>query len=400
MNAAGLRILLMAEGSTLAHVGRPLVLARLLHQAGAEVVLARPPDYDWMTANEPFHVVDLGIQRPAEFARRLDAGKPLYEFDTLRQYVEDDLVLLREHRPDVVIGDFRLSLSVSARLERIPYATLCDAYWSPEAPLEPTLPVFPWTRFVPIPLAQAIFRQVAPLAFRIHARPMERLRRHYGLSSLGHDLRLCYTDADLRLFANPRALFPNVREHAGAAFIGPLAWSPAASDLPSLKQPGSPLVYVTMGSSGAPEVLAALLPALERFDCDIVLTTAGKPLPAGLDASRARIFDFLPGDRVCAQANLVICNGGSPSTNQALNHGVPVLGVARNMDQFLNMRAIEKFGAGLLLRADKTSSRVIESTLFRLMATDTFFHLAGQLRRPDQETTATAELLTRLCMLV
>lgn len=392
MNAAGLRILLMAEGSTLAHVGRPLVLARLLHHAGAEVVLARPSGYAWMTTDEAFEIVELHTQPPAEFTRRLDAGKPLYALDTLRGYVEDDLELLRRYRPDAVIGDFRLSLSVSARLAHIPYATLCDAYWSPEAPLAPTLPVFPWTRFVPLGLAQALFRRIAPLAFRLHARPMEQLRRLHGLSDFGHDLRLCYTDADLRLFANPRELFPHVREHAGAAFVGPLAWSPEGAELPQLKSPDRPLVYVTMGSSGSPEVLRAMLPALEKFDCDIVLTTAGKPLPKGLNPGRARIFDYLPGERVCAQASLVVCNGGSPTTNQALTHGVPILGIPQNMDQFLNMRVIERAGAGLMLRTDRIDQRVLQRTLAKLLNEPGFKAQALTLRCTEDERTRAAHL--------
>ena len=100
-----------------------------------------------------------------------------------------DRKLIQEVRPRAIIGDYRLSLSVSARLERLPYATICDAYWSPETPLAPILPVFPWTQFAPLGLSQALFRHVAPLAFRIHARPMERLRRSYGLSGFVGDLR-------------------------------------------------------------------------------------------------------------------------------------------------------------------------------------------------------------------
>ena len=392
MNVERLRILLLAEGSTLAHVGRPLVVARLLHRAGAEVVLARPSHYAWMTAGESFPVVELAAQAPEEFARRLDSGRPLYALDTLRQYVEDDRALLRQQRPDAVIGDFRLSLSVSARLERVPYATLCDAYWSPETPLDPILPVFPWTRFLPLAVVQPLFRSVAPIAFRLHARPMEELRRLHGLSGYGHDLRLCYTDADLRLFANPRALFPQVREHAGAAFIGPLAWSPDFAELPKLKSPDHALIYVTMGSSGSPEVLRALLPALEKFDSDIVLTTAGKPLPKGLNPGRARIFDYLPGERVCAQASLVVCNGGSPTTNQALAHGVPILGIPQNMDQFLNMRAIEHAGAGLMLRTDRIEQRVLQRSLARLLNEPGFKVQAHTLRCTDDERTRAALL--------
>lgn len=377
------RFLFIAEGATLAHVGRPLVLARALHLAGFEVVFARPPAYDWMTRGDGFRTVDLATQAPAEFARRLDRGKPLYDHATLERYVADDLALLREHRPDAVIGDFRLSLSVSARLAGVRYATICDAYWSPEAPLEPALPVFWWTPFLPLAFTEPIFRRIAPLAFRLHAEPMEALRRAHGLPALGHDLRRCYTDADLRLFANPAALFPDVVPHAGAAFVGPLAWAPATMAVPPLGDSGKPLIYVTMGSSGATNVLDTVLNALAERDCEVVVTTAGRPLAIEVDRSRFHVFDYLPGDLVCARASLVVCNGGSPTTNQALMHGVPVLGIARNMDQFLNMRAIERFGAGLTVRADRTTTSSLWLALDELLETSPARQRADLLRDAD-----------------
>ena len=347
------RVLFFAEAATLAHVGRPLVLARALAAAGWQVTFARPTSCAWMTANDDFETLDLVCQPAAEFARRLDAGRPLYDLDTLQRYVADDLALLERVQPDLVIGDFRLSLSVSARLAGIPYATICDAYWSPEAPLDPVLPVLPFTRFVPIPVAERVFRAVAPIAFRLHARPMEALRRAHGLPGFGHDLRLCYTDADLRLFANPPELFPDVTPHAGAQFIGPIAWSPPGS-LPT-GFPDGGHVYVSMGSSGSTAVLAALFEALRSSERPVVVTTAGRPTPRPAAPSPIHLHDFLPGEVAMRGAGLVICNGGSPTTNQALRAGVPVVGIPLNMDQFLNMRAISRQGLGHSVRADRAT---------------------------------------------
>ena len=220
------RILFFAEGATLAHVARPLVLARQLDITAFEILFARPSGFRWLTGDSGLAELDLDCQDAAIFARRLDRGLPLYDFPTLNRYVQADLALIDQVNPDVVIGDFRLSLSVSARLRKVPYITICDAYWSPESALTPMLPAMSFTPYVPLSLASALFRRVAPLAFRIHALPMERLRRRYGLPSFGHDLRYGYTDADLRLFANSPALFPEIRRTATADFVGPIAWSP------------------------------------------------------------------------------------------------------------------------------------------------------------------------------
>lgn len=405
MAASKAKVLFLAEGATLAHVGRPLVLAKQLDREGFGVTIARPSSFAWLTANVPFRTLDLWCQDARTFAQRLDRGQPLYDSSTLQRYVEDDLALLDGEKPDVVVGDFRLSLSVSARLRSIPYITICDAYWSPECTLSAPLPVLPFTRFTPIPVAEFLFRRISPLAFRLHALPMNRLRQRYGLPSLGYDLRRCYTEADLRLFANFPALFPEVQASDRAKFIGPLAWSPPAMNLDFIGDE-EPLIYVTMGSSGNVDVLATLIPVLEKKGIRIVVASAGKPLPDGLASKSVKIFDYLPGEQLCKRARLVVCNGGSPTTNQALVNGVPVLGIPQNMDQFLNMGAIERFGAGLLVRADRANETSLRSAIDALLGELRFKlralqlaetvkgddslapvlaeHIAGLLSRPNQ----------------
>ncbi len=382
------RVLFLAEGATLAHVGRPLVLAQGLDKSAFDVTFARPLGFSWLTANTDFRVLDLECQSTQTFAQRLERGQPLYDFETLDRYAQADLALIDAIQPDVIVGDFRLSLSVSARLCSVPYITICDAYWSPERPLQPMLPVMNFTPYVPLALAETVFRAIAPLAFRLHARPMEALRKRYGLPSLGHDLRLCYTDADLRLFANIPALFPEVCRTASADFLGPIAWSPPDRTDLRLPDGDGPLVYVTMGSSGDPRVLATLIPLLEAVGARTMIATAGKTLPPDIiGLNRTLVYDFLPGDQLCRMAQLVVCNGGSPTTNQALVHGVPVLGIANNMDQFLNMRAIEAYGAGLLLRADRIDRTGLGRALNRFSDSKLFSECATQLAqsfRPSQ----------------
>lgn len=372
MPASSLKVLFFAEGATLAHVARPYVVAQSLSPEAFEVVFARPSSFAWLTAGSGLRTIDLPCQDAKVFARRLEHGRPLYDYATLAAYVEQDLALIETERPDVVIGDFRLSLSVSARLRNVPYVTICDAYWSPEYPSRPPLPVLSFTRFTPIPLASLLFRHIAPLAMRLHTLPLERLRAHHGLPSLGHDLRRCYTDADLRLFANFPELFPEVAESETATFIGPISWSPAANASLELTTAGRPLVYVTMGSSGDIGVLGSVIEAVGSFDCDIVVSTAGRSVPGKVRASSTRLFDYLPGEQVCERASLVVCNGGSPTTNQALAQGVPVLGIASNMDQFLNMRAVEEFGAGILVRGDRARPERIRTAAQALLTHPAF----------------------------
>ncbi|WP_301100853.1 nucleotide disphospho-sugar-binding domain-containing protein [Propionivibrio sp.] len=350
------KVLFFAEGATLAHVVRPLALARALDPDRFEVTFCRPSAYKWLTSDVKFRVVDLECQSGSVFVRRLEKLARLYDFATLMRYVDDDLALIDAEQPDVIVGDFRLSLSVSARLRAIPYITVCDVYWSPENSASLPLPVLGITRYLPISVVEPLFRPMSGFASRWHALPMERLRARYGLPSLGFDLQRCYTDADLRLFADIPMLFPKVYPGADAAYIGPITWFPSQGADPGVFDDDGPLVYVTMGSSCNSRLLGRIISILEQLDCQVMVTTAGNALTFKPTSARTRVFDYLPDDLLCQHAQLVVCNGDSATTNQALVNGVPVLGVARNMDQFLNMQAVERFGAGLLVRADRASS--------------------------------------------
>jgi UDP:flavonoid glycosyltransferase YjiC (YdhE family) len=386
MPARRRKILFFAEGATLAHVARPFLLANSLDAGRFDITFARPAAFSWLTADAAFPVANLPCLDATAFARKLEHGAPLYDYTILRDYVATDLDLIDTAKPDVIVGDFRLSLSVSARLRGIPYITICDAYWSPEQPLNPPLPVLAFTPYVPIPLAQGLFRWIAPLAMRRHAAPLERLRAEHGLTSLDHDLRRCYTDADLRLLANFPDLYPEVKPSPHAAFIGPIAWSPEYRGGLDFLAEGAPYIYVTMGSSGDPRVLSTLIPVLERTGMNVLVASAGKPLRTDRFSSATRVFDYLPGDLLCRHAHWVVCNGGSPTTNQALANGVPVLGIARNMDQFLNMRAIESSGAGLVLRADRVNEARLRQVITRLLGDASFARRADLLARDTSPT--------------
>ncbi len=95
----------------------------------------------------------------------------------------------------------------------------------------------------------------------------------------------------------------------------------------------------------------------------------------------------------------MICNGGSPTTQRALTAGVPVLGIADNLDQYLNMQAVAASGAGRLLRSGKASVDTLRESVAALLADEESVRaaqrLAGEFTRYDA-TNRFAGLLDRL----
>jgi UDP:flavonoid glycosyltransferase YjiC (YdhE family) len=362
------KILFVAEAVTLAHVGRPLALAGMLDPHRYEVHFACAPGHEAMLAGAALTYWTLHSISSAQFLAALAAGSPVYDQATLRRYVEDDARLLAAVRPDVVVGDFRLSLSVSARLAAVPYVTVSNAYWSPYVRQHYCVPAIPLSRHLPLALADGLFRLVRPLAFAAHTVALNRVRRHYGLPSLGWDLRRIYTDADWTAYADIPELFAPLAMPPSHRYLGPVTWSPPVA-LPSwwdLLPSALPVVYVTLGSSGQGGLLSMVLDGLAKLPVTVIAATAGKAMPPSVPAN-VRMAAYLPGEEAARRASLVVCNGGSPTSQQALTAAVPVLGIAGNLDQFLNMHGIVAAGAGTLLRADRLSVAAVRDSAAALL---------------------------------
>ena len=393
-----MRVLMLAEAVTLAHVARPIALATGLAAQGIECTIATSPERrSWVeTAGLRF---DTMTSLPTSaFVQALARGRPVYSVQTLRDYVQGDLRLLEAHRPDAVIGDFRLSLSVSARLAQVPYFTLTNAYWSPFVRLPFPLPVLPLSRLLPLPVARALFSLGRHFAMPAHSRPLNQVRREHGLPSLGNDLRRVYTDADVVLYADEPQAFPMEPLPPTHHFLGPVLWSPPVALPPwwyDLRD-DLPIVYVTLGSSGDDEVLQRVLQALGDEPLQVIASTAGAVLSVEQFAPNVRCAPYLPGDQASARADLVVCNGGSMTTQQAIALGRPVLGIASNMDQFMNMTPLLQAGAGLCLRADRVTLAGVQAAVQELLGSAKAARSARDLGTRLQRSGAPADRLAEL----
>ena len=291
------RVLLVGEAVTLAHVARPIALARKLVARGYRPVLAADPRFAALCPAEEWDTAAIRSIPSADFLRALARGQPVYDLATLERYVADDLALLRAVRPSVVIGDFRISLAVSARLSGVPYINITNAYWSPYARPRWHAPTMPWSRHLPAALDDGLFRAARPLAFRLHARPMQALARRHGLPHAGKDLRHVYTDGDLTLYADSPAIVATYDRPSTHRYLGLIDWAPSAplppwwDALPATARP----IYVTLGSSGDVAKLPRVLAGLARLGCPVVVAMAGASAPASLPA-HVHVADYLPGE--------------------------------------------------------------------------------------------------------
>jgi UDP:flavonoid glycosyltransferase YjiC (YdhE family) len=368
------KILFVGEAMTLGNVARPLALACALDPDLYEVSFACDPRFQGLYPDLPFPTRAIHSISSQQFLRALAAGSPIYDAETLRRYVREDLEVIEESSPDAVVGCFRLSLAISARLANLPYLGITNACWSPYR--AESLPfVNPVLNMVG---PQSLLTAVKPLALAYHSLPFNKVCRENGVPTVGFDVRRVFTEADHALYSDVPELFPTSNLPTNHHYLGPIEWSagvepPWWDRVPADK----PEIYVTMGSSGRSDLLPKILDALSDLPVSLLVATAGRLDPGRLP-SNVFAAKFLPGKRAAARARLVLCNGG-PTALQALSVGAPVIGVAGNMNQTWNMEAIQKSGAGELLRAAELDAKTLRATVKKMLARSSYAQAAVAL---------------------
>jgi UDP:flavonoid glycosyltransferase YjiC (YdhE family) len=386
------RILFIAEAVTLAHVSRAYTLAKTLDPARYDVHAAWDPRYNSLLGELSFPFRPISSLPTEEFLQRVARGAPMHDAKTLSDYVDEDVATIRDLRPDVVVGDFRLSLAASARLTKVKHVAVANAYWSPYARQTFHFPEYdyPLSGLIGHRVARLLFDVFRPLGFAAHTRPLNKVLRKHRLPEIGGDIRTMYTFGDRTAYADIPELIPLFEAPETHTFIGAVLWSPKVP-VPawwSTLSGDRPIVYATPGSSGDGEMLSIVLDALSNLPVTVIAATAGRSRVAPLPAN-ACTADYLPGTDAAARASLVICNGGSPTTNQALAAGVPVLALAsNNMDQHLNMQAVRRSGAGEVLRARGVNPSAVRHAVERLMESPGYRPAAERLAAAHARTNA------------
>lgn len=335
-------ILFIGEAVSLAHVTRPLVLAQALDPLQYDIHFACDPRYESLVSALP------GIRYwpirsiPSEtFVKAADRGGLVLQKKDIESYISQELALFQKILPSLIISDFRFTISISAELSHIHYATLSNVHWSP----------YRIMGSYPIPkLARGstrrFFKRLMPWKQHDTTESFNSIRKRYGLP-LYKDFFDLATHGDYTLYTEPPDFIETLPLPGNHLFLGPILWSP---DVPKPAwwqtwDPTLPLIYITLGSTGIAKRMPEIVQVLRELPATIVVATAGrvklKNIPQNVYAA-----DYLPGMEICRLASVVVCNGGSATAYQALSQGTPVVGIWSNIDQYLTMMTIERTGAG------------------------------------------------------
>lgn len=336
-----MRFVLSAAGNTLSHLAKCLAVREALAARGHEVHLVTAASRSgFLRALDVPHEV---LPEPGDVDRAAAPTLAWFRAPRFEACVRAEADLLRRLRPDRVLGVFRFTGALSARLAGVPYDALVCGCMTPAC--DETLGFAagdPGER----EQAEAIafFRRAGA------ARAAPALAR-LGLAPADDAWALLLGD---RTFLWDTPEFQPLRRLEGLAHVGPIRWDGwpvdpgAAERLEALR---APVAVVAFGTGGAHGPVAARATAvLRRLGFSVALAAGSREHPAWpAPGPRFAAFDFLPVERALERAAVVACHGGQGIAFEGLRRALPLLVVPFQPEQSQNGRCLERLGCGVRL---------------------------------------------------
>ncbi len=176
-----------------------------------------------------------------------------------------------------------------------------------------------------------------------------------------------------------------------------------------------PLLYLTFGTvlgymSIAAGVYRTALRAVEAVEARVLLTVGRRfdPSLLGPLPPHVHVEPWVDQARVFAEADVVVCHGGSGTAYGALAAGLPLVMVPVFADQFENSRRISSYGAGRMVQTETLSpagsrrpiqdgdAPRITAAIEAVLEGDSYRRQALLLSRETAAAPSAAEVLERL----
>ena len=343
----------------LSSVTRQIMCARAFQERGFSVSFAGQGEFLEMAATEGFPVYELLSLDPKKFLRKLRSIEKGFssllqfarwawkEID-LERLVQQEVNLFRQVKPRMIISEERVTAVLSARITGLPHASLRNAYRTPYS-------VFPLLdmsdtvvgRVIPDP-SHAQYRLLKAFSRPFLWRMNRVLRAHGVRKPLNFDEYIASDDlvflCDVPEFS-PAGILPSTHH-----YVGPLFWKNGGNHPDWLKEfsPSESLIYISLGSTGTPELLNVIIRALKGKGHTLVVTFGRSVSDTEKTDWGERVFAerFVDPQRILEKASAVLCHAGNGTIYQALANNVPVVGIPTHLEQRFNAQRLEALGLG------------------------------------------------------
>lgn len=137
-----------------------------------------------------------------------------------------------------------------------------------------------------------------------------------------------------------------------------------------------PKIFCTLSSSGSEEMLKEVIKVFtygEGLNWNAVILSPHFSVEKAkeLVGNREGVYitdKFIPAPKVNALADITVSHGGQGTVQTAIHSGTPIVGVAAQQEQFINLSNVEARGAGIRISRTKWNTENIQKSVAKILA--------------------------------
>jgi UDP:flavonoid glycosyltransferase YjiC (YdhE family) len=391
----------------LSETSRMLAIGRALRARGVDVAVGtHGGPHEAVLAREGIEYTVLGPPMDAERCARFVHAVPgigapdqsFYTDEEMRAYVRAEADFIAEQRLDIAVTGFMLTLLLSTRLAGVPLAASHGGSYVPPLFERGLLPYpsrhpQPIMRFLPRPLARWLMNK-GLARLRMHCAGFDRIAAEMGVETVPSFPALLLADLTLvtdlpEILGIPRDELESWTPGASKAYrattrlryTGPLY---ARLDLPLpdrvrsfLDAPGR-TAYVAVTSTGE-DLVRGVVKAVRAAGVRVLVASTVHRL-ADMADTDVLVEPILPSHVVMPLVDVAVTAGGQGSTQTAAASGVPLVGIALQPEQDLNIHLLERQGMAIRLSPRLAASAAMTDAVRTVLADPRYRANAERLR--------------------
>lgn len=259
----------------------------------------------------------------------------------IRAVVQAEMDVMREYRPDRVLGVFRFTAKAAAAVLGIPFDSLICGCMMPDNP--ETL------GFRTAEAGAESQQRYLDNFFRFAGRKISAAIAPFECEPIT-DARTMLTGERTYLWDFPE--FMPLSNRMGRYHVGPLQWD-NWPDMSAVSRPRvndrRPKALITFGTCCTDRrVVQKLIGCLLDQGYTVLIAAGNQPemVRMGGDSNRVQVWPFAPLNTLLPLVELVVSHGGQMTLFESLQHGVPVFVMPFQPEQAHNGVCLERIGCG------------------------------------------------------
>jgi MGT family glycosyltransferase len=345
------RILVTSMSMSMAHVVRPLEVAKVLRDMGYRVIFSGSGKAIKLAHQAGFEHRYLPDWHMSEIIASLKSGsKDFHTAEEIERWVQAELDLYQDVQPLAVLDDARITSHISCSISGIPRISIHNAYVNPRAIqgiMDPSLEAPP------------------SLVDALDVDSYNKVRVAHGLPSVNSLFDMF--EADLILLCDVPEYAPMHTVRRNYHYVGPLVWGRDLSKPEWLSdlEPDRPTIYYTMGSTGPPQAFRAAIEIFAETEFQVLMTLGSLVEERDLQPIPPRFFvaSYASGDTLAKRSDIIVCHGGNGTAYQALHSGNPIVSWPGLKDQCWNARRLSDLGVGVSIKGPDQMMSAVQEVL-------------------------------------